>query len=560
MSNRIIAVDLGAWSVKVAIAQPGLRHATLTGFAERVVPPDVDGEPAVAWEERAARVLAQIAREHRIDHDSVFLAVPGDQLFTHVLEFAFKNLRRAELEKAVGAELEGVVPVELEDMVYTFEPLPQDDRAPRVPGPLEPVDPTGEIPAGRIAPPSPGMRVLTYAMPRARAETWIDLATRAGAPPRGLVPEAGPMARLVERAPSLAATRGHGPVAVVDLGHARTGVVVLRAGKPVYARTIARGGKQLTDAIARHWRMPLGDAERAKHSDGFVASSTMPATSEAWSRISEVTTAELHPLARDLRQSFAACRARTGTAVAAIVLVGGGSRLRGVDHFLSEQLGLPVTGVVAGDVEAMFGGRLGDAVPPDAAALALGMINDAATGRPLFDLRQGPLAARVDLSFLRARAGRLGAAAIAIVGCATASGWAAHYKLRKAERVLTERLAIESTEEFGDPQTADAVLGAAGPVGGAAVSPLPKMTAWDILLDLNQRMPARDRITLDLEKVEIDSTRVLVSGTATAVEEVDAIESALKEQTCFQDVDRGSVQQLADGKWQFEFSMKNACM
>src|SRR6185503_1947573 len=106
MANRIIAVDLGAWSVKVAIAQPGLRHANLTAFVERMVPPEAaEGEGAEPWETRAARVLAQIAREHDIVHDSVYLTVPGDRVFTHVLEFGFKNLRRADLEKAVGAEL-----------------------------------------------------------------------------------------------------------------------------------------------------------------------------------------------------------------------------------------------------------------------------------------------------------------------------------------------------------------------------------------------------------------------------------------------------------------------
>jgi hypothetical protein len=100
MANRIIAVDLGAWSVKVAIAQPGLRHATLTAFVERAVPP---ADPSAAegtdtWEARAARVLADIAREHRLEHDNVYLKVPGDNVFSHVLEFGFKNLKRADLE------------------------------------------------------------------------------------------------------------------------------------------------------------------------------------------------------------------------------------------------------------------------------------------------------------------------------------------------------------------------------------------------------------------------------------------------------------------------------
>ena len=57
--SRTFAVDLGAWSVKVAIASAGFRHATVGEVIERVVP--AGDEP---YEQRAGRVLAGIIREH----------------------------------------------------------------------------------------------------------------------------------------------------------------------------------------------------------------------------------------------------------------------------------------------------------------------------------------------------------------------------------------------------------------------------------------------------------------------------------------------------------------
>src|SRR5512147_662476 len=118
MASRVFAVDLGAWSVKLAIASPGLRGASLSNVIERLVP--AGDEPA---EVRAKAVLAGLINELRLRDEPGYLGVYGDQVFTQVLEFPFKNLRRAELDKAVGGELESVVPVDLEDMVYTFEPL-----------------------------------------------------------------------------------------------------------------------------------------------------------------------------------------------------------------------------------------------------------------------------------------------------------------------------------------------------------------------------------------------------------------------------------------------------
>src|SRR5262249_6408878 len=158
--------------------------------------------------------------------------------------------------------------------------------------------------------------------------------------------------------------------------------------------------------------------------------------------VSEVVATELVPLVRDLRQTFAACRARTGIAVASAIAVGGAARLRGTASFLTEALALPVS-PPSPDAGALVGPRMAEQ-PVDAAAAAIGAALDGASGRPLFDLRQGALAFKVDLSFIRAKAYQLAAAAVVVLAFAAGSAWAAHYKLRKNEKILTDRLASET--------------------------------------------------------------------------------------------------------------------
>src|SRR5687767_10497038 len=344
MATRTFAVDLGAWSVKLAIASPGIRGATLLNVVERMVPQT--DEPI---ETRMRQALVSLIEELRLREETGYIGVYGDQVFTQVLEFGFKNLRRSELDKAVGGELEGELPVDLEEMVYTFEQIPSPA-------------PTGPMPAdavrGRVAPPADGMRVLTYAMRRDRAEQIIQLGQEAGFQPRGLLACGGAAAKLVAHVPSLMKARTDGPVAVVDIGHERTDVVVVHQNKAVFSRSIARAGKQVTEKISDHWKMPWGNAEQAKHSDGFIASQLEPATSEAWDRISRVLAPELTLFARDIRQTFAACRARTGFSPLAAIIVGGGARLRGMGSFLTEQLGLPVWRLTQDDVVALAGPRI----------------------------------------------------------------------------------------------------------------------------------------------------------------------------------------------------------
>ena len=546
MASRMFAVDLGAWSVKLAIASPGIRGATLLNVVERLVPP---GEAPL--EQRMRLALAGVIEELRLRDETGYIGVYGDQVFTQVLDFGFKHMRRGDLEKAVGGELEGVVPVDLEDMVYSFEPIPS---APAL---------APEGARGRVAPPSEGMRVLSYAMRRDRAEQLLEVGKTAGFNARGLLACGGAAAKLVERTPSLMKARTDGAVAVIDIGHERTDVVVVHAGKAVFSRSVARAGKHVTQAIASHWKLDFADAERAKHADGFVASQSEPATSEAWARIHQVTVTELTPFARDIRQTLAACRAKTGFAPLAAILVGGGARLRGIGSFLTEQLAIPAWRLTADDTGALAGPRLvGNAInlPIDSAAMTVGMAYDAAGGRPQFDLHSGG-GGSLDFSFLRQKAVPLGVSVLAVAAFAAFSAYADLYRLKKAEKTLNTRLAAETTEMYGSARTAGEVLNSTGAAGGgAAASPVPKMTAYDLLLEVNSHIPGKDKITLDVDKLEIDNEKVDMSGTVKTPEELDALASELKKSDCFKEIQRGPTDTLEGGIRKFRLTMPVKCL
>ena len=548
--SRIFAIDLGAWSVKVAIAHGGFRQAAVDEVIERLVPPG--DEP---YEQRAARVLSGIIREHHLEKDTGYLAVSGTQLFVHVLEFGFKLSRKADLEKAVGAELEGVVPVDLEELVYACEALPPL-AAPAPAGP-EAVE-QGAV-RGRSAAPIDGMRVLTYSMRLSRARELLAISAGAGNEARGLVPVAA-LARLVERAPGLA---GPTPVAIVDVGHEHTDVVVALGGRTLYSRTFTRGGRHVTEAISKHWRLPFADAEHAKHTDGFLASSAQPATSEAWKRVHDVLVTEVAPWARELRQTLAACRAKTGATVGRVILVGGGSRLRGLADFTAEQLGVPTSGLGA-DGAALLGPTLaaraaGSPTTADGAALALAICFDLSSGKPTYDLRQGPLAFKVDMSFITTKLMQVAMAGLVVLLFAGASAYVGLRQLRKDDKLLTERVAVESTELKGKPMTVSEIMSESGPGGSSEASPLPKMSAFDIVLEINSKLPARDKITLDITELEIRDSRVSIKASAKKPEQIDDFEKAMKDIKCLTQPARSNTQTA--GEWiNFSYTFKNECM
>jgi Tfp pilus assembly PilM family ATPase len=559
MASRVLGVDLGAYSVKVVVSNPGFRQAQVTEVIERLVP---EGEEPHLI--RAAAVVGEILSRYRGEDDSIYSAVSGDSVFLHVLEFGFKSLRRADLERAVGAELEGVLPIDLEDMVYAFEQipkLPEPELPPEAEG-----DPNFASPAisqhGMVAAPPVGMRLLTAATQRQRAEEFLLALRENGVDPRGLLAAPAPYARFAEK---LTSGEPHRVVGVVDIGHMRTDICLAKDGKPIYARSVARGGHHLTRVMARTWNLDYRRASEAKHNDGFVASRALPATSEAGVRMSDLLGKELSSLVRELRRSLSACRAKTGFSPEQLVLVGGGSRLRGLAPYLAEHLGLRVDMLSQEDSMRMLG-EAASMGSLDTCALALGVAIDGASAKPTFDLRQGSLAFKADLSFLRTKVRTLAVAVVAMMAFGVISAKTGISKLRSAEETLDRRIALESAEALGEQLSASDVLDRVGPVEkGAKVSPVPDMTAYDMLLAFNEALPKKDKAVLDVGEIDIQPGKVVVKAssspfeTTSALQGIKNLEESLKASKCFNDFSSPESQPAKNDSRQFTLTIKSDC-
>jgi len=539
MAHRILGVDLGAYSVKVAVVAAGFRKTTVVDWLEQPVPPGP--EPL---EERAAAVLGAMLRARGVQHDIPYAAFGGETLSIRVLEFPFGNLKRADLDKAVGAELEAQLPHDLDEIVYSYEVLPKPEPAAADSGSPAP------------HPPVPGSRILAAATTRERVLRLLDVTGRQELEPHAVIAAPTAYARVA----GLLGAFGDGDddVMLIDHGHARTNVAVLRGQKVLFARTISRGGRHVTQGIARAWGMTTEDAERAKHSDGFVASSHEAPQSDAWQRISDVIKGELAPLVRELRQTIGACRAQTGVAVTRAILAGGGGRLRGLAGYLADELELPVGTVAADDAARVLGPLLAArGTPADTALVALGTAMEGASGRPSFDLRQGPLAYKQDFSFLRAKAGILTACALLLIAFFAADAYASLYKLRAEQDFLDRRLAAETTEVFGAPVSAADLENKLTPK--KEESPLPKMTAFDLLVEISKHLPSKTDVKLDVLELQIEPKKIFLKAVADTQASIDLVVKKLKEIECFTDVTPGRIDSVNDGR-QFTLTVAMKCM
>jgi general secretion pathway protein L len=525
MAHTIVGIDLGSHAVKFALVEAGFRQSrALESFAEPVVP----GESPLAERQGEAlrRGLDRIGREA-----TTYLAMPGELLTMRVLDLPFSDARK--IEQVVGYELEGQIVNPLTEMVF-------DHRILVTPGPE-------------------GTAVMAAA---ARIEDLGALLADLGAyglDPRSLYPAPLVYDTLFQ---GEEAREGTVPACrvVIDVGHLRTNVCVLQGSESVFARTILRGGAGLTTAIAQAYGCEENVAEELKRSFGMGAA--RPAGQAQAEPIGVVLEQALTPLLRDLRQTLASVRARVRTPIESMLLTGGSARLQGLSQYLGDQLGIPVS-VWDGGLSAEMPRVEEEPTLPTSRdtrfALASAVAWAGVRGNQI-DLRRGPFTYKASFSILRQKALHLGALAAAVVLCVTIDATMALARLRGERDQLQDRLKRQTQELFGQPH-----------LEGRGVSamlkrrfqdemaPIPKASAYDLLGEISRRVPAAEKIKLDMTELDIRPKKVFIRGTVESAAAVDELQQSLDQSECFDEIVKGFINEVSGGVKSFTLTIASKC-
>ncbi|WP_437676205.1 type IV pilus biogenesis protein PilM [Sorangium sp. So ce131] len=323
------------------------------------------------------------------------------------------------------------------------------------------------------------------------------------------------LANLEAVMPELAAPPGpdpRGPIAILDLDYLTSEIVILSGGEPVYARTLSRG------------------------------TAGLPGTAPA--------------LARELRQTLAAWRNLGGEPLAGVYLVGGGATAQGAEVFLSAQLGVTILPLPTPRLEGLTAEQAA-ALPRFAKALALALgLTPKTKG---FNLRKGALEAERSYPFLREKIPILAGLGTVI---ALSFGFSIIAELRTldAERELL-LASLESAshdvlgEETRDPEKARELL-EQGP-GAADEDPLPRVDAFDVMVQLSKAVPKE--ITHDVVELDVNRGHATIQGVVPSVSDAQLIAEHMKEHRCFRDVKIARTSQFVEGKHKYVLELDLKC-
>jgi type IV pilus assembly protein PilM len=339
--GHAIGVDIGATAVRAAVLTPGVADgrpvATLHGCGSVALPPGVVVDGVVRDQGAVTEALKQLWRANKLEGKRVVVGIANPQIL--VRDMQMPDMPADQRAKALPFRAREVVALPLDQVILDFAPLGPPDAETHQQNGLLVATPHQPVLAAVEAAERAGLTVVR-----------VDLSSL------GTLRAAADERLRVE--------------AIIDIGSDLTTIVIHDHGIPKLVRSVAQGGRHLTEALSVKMRLDFAEAEAAKIEMGLVGDDAV--TSRALNE-------SIRPLITEIRSSINYYTGNDGSPLERMSLTGGAAWLLGLPGLLSAQLGVP-TDVVDPMRRVRLAGtpRPNRALPSRPTAVAVGLAMGAA--------------------------------------------------------------------------------------------------------------------------------------------------------------------------------------
>lgn len=301
--NRdIFGLDIGSSSIKAVQLEGAERDFSLRACAHVPLPHEMIAEGVIKDPAGVAGAIREAVARAGIKATDVTIAVSGRELIVKKVQLPKVSLK--ELGDAIQLEAEHHIPFAIDEVFLDYQVV-------------------GEARGS--------MDVLLVAVKKSKITEYFAVAEEAGLNP--VIVDLDGFA-LENQYEVNAAELGTDAIALIDIGASVMKTNVIRGQASIFARDIPFGGHNYTHAIAQRLNIPFERAEGAKTGrDPSVNWDDMVPALETVSR----------ELSLEVQRTFDYfASSAESERIGKIVLSGGGSRLAGLDEFLSSSWGIPV--------------------------------------------------------------------------------------------------------------------------------------------------------------------------------------------------------------------------
>jgi hypothetical protein len=513
---RLIAIDLGAYAVKLTSFTTGTPHE-LEGVYTQRVPQDETGVPTMVERLASLDLLLRSHPEWSTDPRVCELVWSTAHTAVHRLQLPFTDA--AQVNQTLPFAMESEVPFDLEDYVIGWRPIGE----------------SGEV-------------FAVIALEDELSQVIEGLSDRT------LEPRA---VRCGAELLALYAPDEERVTAVVDIGHEHTAICVGRGGQALWFRSLDTAGRSLTRTIQRAMDCSWGEAEVLKHGgedrsddeDTLTEAATAldpDATDPAFgvslpAKAREALNGAISQMLAEVRAALVVAEDELGVGIDEVVLCGGGCRLPEVKVWLEQDLGVPVRDPRDPD---------GVGVRPEQGMPLAAAWSMARDGRAaMVDLRVGELTYVGGMDTNRAVL-TYGGAALGFFLAAVVMMFAFQMRTLSQEQALVDGR-IRELVVAADPELAEVtaemdsttmVSTMAEMVGEAQEqvdflgdgSDIPETV--DLLYRITRAFPPHPTVTVNVDKFEVNPGSIRIEGLTEGFTQVEAIVNSLRDRGQFEHV------------------------
>ena len=517
MPQRILGIDVGSYSIKVAEIERDYRKFHLVGFFEQ---PVVFYE-TLGKEGSVTQAITKLLEEYNFGSDLIYTTLPGQITAHRVIDLPFADFKK--VDATIEFEMENYLPLPVEELLIDYHLLKSSKTSSSV--------------------------LVSYSK-KSEFVKFLNLLNEANLDPRFVGSEPVELANIV----GLGGLQPEGAYALLDLGHEKTNILIFKGTELQFVRTIMMGGKDLTQSVADSLNIPLVEAERMKIELGQVGPGLEGA--DATTRnVSEALKKPLSDLLLNLKQTFMAFQQTQSEVVQAILLCGGTSRLPGIDYYLTAELRKNVSFLDCLDFPF---NQLSDSTwcrPIAASAVAMAIRGVHGSSVKDIQFRRGEFAYKGEVKELtgltKQVAALMGVTLVCMLGSfigsyVTLKG-SAKRQMNQVTTLATSALPDASKKTLSSPSTILSTL--AGKINEAEekrkkMEDETSLSVLDVLKEFSMILPSRETLRFETDEFNLAASRVTIRGRTDSFPSLDQIKEILSKSRHFKNVATDNVKNI----------------
>lgn len=299
---RLLSLDFGSWSLKAIELESRFRRFDILDFHEVRLPQKID-DPSKIYKAALQQILSRLPSHP----ERIVTSLPPASMALRFLPFPIKQ--RKKVEQMYRFELEDSVPFRVDDSIIEHHYFKTNE---------------GSLVLAGIAPKTNISKHLDWLKGLGLEADWLTFDGM------GLLDLA-----LVLEAEQEETEERKGAVAVLDLGHQKTNLVVIEKGIAKHFRTISWGGAAITRTIALNMSISLEAADSLK-----IKELKLSANPDLENELISSGVQAINPFLTDLNHNIAAFRNLYKSDVTELHILGGSSSLSGLSEFLEARTGI----------------------------------------------------------------------------------------------------------------------------------------------------------------------------------------------------------------------------